>query len=592
MNRAFLRFRTLALAAALVAVALLSRAAAAGGVALSGAAMDDYLTRLSRFGASGAVLVIRDGQVAYQKGFGWADRARRRPMTPETGVDIASMSKDLTAVAVLQQEERGRLKLSDSLATYFEEAPADKRGITIEQLLTHRSGLPAYFVEGNDFTPLTRAQACDSIFRATLEFQPGTDEGYSDAGYVLLAILLERITGVSLEVLLERDQFRPAGLRHTFSYGTPALRMAPRIAHGYTESRDAGSPTGYVQGPDYWVVKGAGGIVSTVADLARWEVALRSGRLLGPRALARLLGAGPGDSTALAGLPEELPGGRRGWIRTGSQDFGFSAGAIRYVESGTLAVVALNRQPEGMDIAFPRTRLLMDLDGFVAGAVPPLPPAGSDRAGSIPPGDYAFPDGSRLRVTRDDEGNLIVPDGPLAVELLSYPTDTGEREARLALAPRAADLLARLCADEPEPLRQALARPSERIEAYLRKVACGDSSARIRAVGSVPHWWGRSTSRAPATLMEVGGPAGITRLRFEWVGDRIGAVGGGGITAPVVRFIAGRGPAGFVGYHLGIGAETRLNWNPAPADRDRIVVMATDGQAFVATRVTAERHRP
>lgn len=592
MHRALHRFRSPALAAALMAVVFVSRAAAAGGVALPRAAMDDYLTRLSRFGASGAVLVLRDGQVAYVKGFGWADRERKVRMTAETGVDVASMSKDLTAVAVLQQEERGRLRLTDSLATYFENVPLDKRGITIEQLLTHRSGLPAYFVTGNDFTPLTRAQACDSIFQATLEFQPGTDEGYSDAGYVLLAILLERLSGVSLEDLLERDQFRPAGLHHTFSYGTPELRKARRVAHGYTDSRDAGSPAAYVEGPDYWVVKGAGGIVSTVADIARWEAALRSGRLLGPRALALLLGAGPADSTALAGPPEELPGGRRGWIRTGSQDFGFSAGAIRYVEDGTIAVVALNRQPEGMDIAFLRTRLLMDLHGFVAGAVPPLPPAGSDRAGSIPPGTYAFPEGSSLRVTRDAEGNLIVPDGPLAVELLSYPTDTEGRVERLALAPRAADLLARLCADDPEPLRQALARPSERIEAYLRKVACGDSSARIRAVGSVPHWWGRTTGRAPATLMEVSGSAGTSRLRFEWAGDRIGAVGGGGITPPVVRFIAGRGPAEFVGYHLGIGAGTRLIWNPAPGARDRIVVISTGGQEFVATRVVGGGPRP
>ena len=121
-------------------------------------------------------------------------------MTARTGADIASMSKDVTTVAVLQQVEKGSLQLEDSLARFFPAAPLAKHAITIRQLLTDRSGLPQYFVQGGDFHRLTRAQALDSIFARPLEFAPGTGEEYSDAGFVLLAAILEQRTGESIEV--------------------------------------------------------------------------------------------------------------------------------------------------------------------------------------------------------------------------------------------------------------------------------------------------------------------------------------------------------------------------------------------------------
>lgn len=587
MNCIARSFSHITAACVLVLSPLASQAPSRSAVPLPTAAMDNYLTRLSRFGASGAALVMRNGQVVYQKGFGWADRTRRIPMSAETGVDIASMSKDLTAIAILQLEERGLLKRSDSLAKYFDAVPADKRAITIEQLLKHRSGLPSYFVEGNDFTLLTRQQALDSIFNKKLEFAPGTEEGYSDAGYVLLAILLERRTGTTLEAFLAQEQFRPAGLSRTFSYGTAALRSAKGIAHGYTDTTDAGSAASYVPGPNYWVVKGAGGIISTVTDIAKWEAALRSGKFIGSRSLATLLGRDASDTTGLAGPPQPLPSGKRGWIRTGSQDFGFSAGAIRYVDDSTIAVIALNRQPEEMDIAFLRTRLLMALDGFISGAIPTTPPDGRPIPVTVARmvGTYTLPDGSSIRVTRDAESLVIIPNGPLAVELLSYSTDTVGRAERLALASQATNILAKLCQGDLAPLRQALARPSERIEGFLKSTACGDPATRVRVIGSVPHWWGRTTSSAPATLLEITTPTKTTRIRFEWEGGHINAVGGGGIVAPVVRFVATRVPTEFVGYHLGIGAPVTALWNARLSEQDQIVFPSAGNQKFVASRV-------
>jgi len=555
-------------------------------VALPTAAMDTFFARLGRFGASGAVLVAKDGRVVYRTGFGWADRDRQIPMSTTMGVDIASMSKDVTAVAILQLVERGLLRTTDSLAAHFDSVPPDKRAITVEQLLTHRSGLPQYFVDTSDFARLTRAQALKAILAAKLEFVPGTGEEYSDAGYVLLAILLERRTGLTLESWLQREQFGPAKMTRTFSYGSPALRAALDVAHGYLGEKDAGSPSSYVADADYWVVKGAGGIVSTVEDIAVWEAALHSGKLVSAQTLRALLGPGGSDTTAgLAGAPESLPSGKRGWIRTGAQDFGFAAGAIRYADDRTVVVVALNRQPEAMDISYPRIRLLMQLDGFVAGVSPVMPPNGHmvPRTLSTIAGTYMFRDSSTVRIALGVDGMVAEPDGPLAVELFTYSADTAGRAHRLALAGKSTVLLARFCRGDVAALRETLTRPSERIDAYLKKTVCADSTATIRAIGSVPRWWTRMPSQSPATLIEIKTAARTARMRFEWEGDRISAVGGGGIVAPVIRVLATSVPNEFVGYHLGVAAPINLSW--AASDRDRIVLGGAGAERFVARRI-------
>lgn len=574
------------------ASALSAQATTPRTVALQNSAMDTYLLRLANFGGSGAVMVMRSGRVLYARGFGWADRARRIPMTVETGVDIASMSKDLTAIAILQLEERGLLKRSDSLGKHFDKTPADKREITIEQLITHRSGLPAFFVAGNDFKRLTREQALDSIMATRLEFVPGTGEEYSDAGYVLLAILLEQRTGKSVEAFLEHEQFVPAGLTGTYSYGAEALRGSENIAHGYLGARDAGSAATYVANSDYWVVKGAGGIVSTVLDIARWESALRGRKFIGANSLAVLLGKGDGYSSALAGAPDKFPSGRSGWVRTGAQDFGFAAGAIRYADDSTVVVIALNRQPDDMDISYARNRLLVVMDGFVSGAPPTVPPAGISVPATVSAiaGTYVLPDGSRIMVTRDEQNILVAPDGPLAVELFAYPSDTVGRARRLALSKRVTDILGQLCNGISSPLREAMVRQSERIETFLKSAACGDSTRRVRAIGTIPRWWSQTPTDAPATLVEIASSADTTRIRFEWNGDRIAAVGGGAIVAPVVRFVATRVPTEFAGYHVGIAAPVRLGWGQGAFERDRIV-LGSGKTSVIAHRLAASPAR-
>ncbi len=551
--------------------------------------MDAYFSGLGAYGLSGAVLLMQHGRVVYEAGFGLADRARRVPMTPTTGVDIASMSKDLTAVAVLRLVERGLLTLGDSVSQYLDAVPAEKRGITVAQLLTHRSGLPAYFVEGNDFQTLTRGQALTAILAAQLAFPPGTGSEYSDAGYVLLAILLEQRTGLTLEALLRRDQFAPARLAGTYSYGTPELRAAAAIAHGYVNESDAGSAAAYVHDADYWVVKGAGGIVSTVKDIALWEAALLDGTLLTPASVATLLGASQaGAAAGLAGPPAPLPSGRRGWTRTGAQDFGFAAGVIRYADDSTVAIVAVNRQPDSLDISYLRTRLLMTLDAFVAGAGPEAPPRGRPvpaRIAAALAGTYALEDGSTMRIAAGTDGLRLMPDGPLAVDLLAFGPDTSGRAGRLALAARTTAVLSRLCLGDPAPMRATLLRPSARLETFLRNAACPDSTATLHVIGSVPRFWGTVPSRSPASLVAITTATKRTRFRLEWDGERISAVGGSGISAPVVALLASAARDEFVAWDVHTGTTVRITATNRAGVIDSVTIRTAEGDQHLARRV-------
>lgn len=552
--------RILGVGSCLILVTALHQPCAAQRATAPTATMDEYFTRLALFGGSGAVVATRDGRTIYRRGFGSANEATNTPMTAAMGVDIASMTKDLTVIAILQLVERGKLRLADSLYALLDSVPAEKRDITIEQLLGHRSGLPSYFVEGNDFTPLTRAEALHAILGATLLFAPGEGSEYSDAGFVLLAIILERITGQPLEEWFLREQYRRAGLRNTDAYGSAGLRRRTDLAHGYVGSSDEGTPARYVQDGDYWVVKGAGGVVSTVDDIAAWEFALRTGRFLSPSSLQRWLAASDtmefGSSSAL----EPLPSGRKAWVRTGAQDFGFAAGAIRYQADTTIVAVAVNRQPEGMDVSRVRNRLLTDMDAFVFGTPPAMPPSGRPLgvSDSLAAGVFVLADSSTLRVERQGDHLLVTPDGPLSVELLSFPIDTAGRAHRLALAVRTVTLLKRLCLGDPSLLQEAMARASERIEKALTDAACADSATRIRAIGSVPRWWTQPANDAPATLVEFTTSGRTRRMRFEWEGDRLAAVGGGAIEAPVTWFLATPTPHEYIGFNLGIRAPVRL----------------------------------
>ena len=197
-------------------VAAMSRAAAqvpdktdpVGREAL-GATIDTFLTRAAAYGLSGAVVVARDGDVVLRKGYGSADRARGALVTSETPFFIGSLAKQFTAAATLRLAADGRLTLDDTLGAYFPEAPQEKRAITIRQLLAHTSGLP-YLPSAGLFGRGSRDSVMQEMLAEPLAFAPGSRYEYSTPGYILLAGVIERASGLTYEQYMRRCSIAPA----------------------------------------------------------------------------------------------------------------------------------------------------------------------------------------------------------------------------------------------------------------------------------------------------------------------------------------------------------------------------------------------
>src|SRR5574338_724703 len=156
----------------------------------TGATLDDYLDRMSRLGWSGSALVARHDTVLLAKGYGLVDRSAGRAVTDSTVFSLGSITKQFTAAAILKLEQEGRLRTADSIGRYLPDVPSDKRGITIHQLLTHTAGLREDY-GASDFEPVERAEYIGRVMRTALVTPPGAAYRYSNAGYSLLAAVVE-----------------------------------------------------------------------------------------------------------------------------------------------------------------------------------------------------------------------------------------------------------------------------------------------------------------------------------------------------------------------------------------------------------------
>src|SRR5258707_12078061 len=243
-----------------------------------GTSLDRYLKALVGYGYSGAVLVAKHGEVVLNQGYGLADRDQKAPFTPDTLFDIASISKQFTAAAILKLEMQGRLKVEDKLVRFFPSAPPDKAGITLHQLMTHTSGLPDSI--GDEYDVMTRDDFLKGVFATPLVHLPGGHFTYSDAGYALLAAVVEVVSGRSLGDFLHDQIFEPAGMRHTGL--KPTAEDRARLARGRSMQGDWGTSLDHPYAPDgpWWNLRGNGGVLTTTGDLYLWDRALQGDAVL------------------------------------------------------------------------------------------------------------------------------------------------------------------------------------------------------------------------------------------------------------------------------------------------------------------------
>ncbi len=235
----------------------------------------------------GVVLVVRNDSILFSKGYGLANDKLSLPNTPQTVFRLASLTKQFTAAAILQLQERGKLKVQDRLCQYLENCPAAWKEITIHQLLTHSAGLfnhtklPDLAIVSQK--PHTVEQLIAEFRDKDLDFAPGTKFSYSNSGYLLLGHIIEKVSGKPYEAYVQENIFRPLKMKNS----------------GYEKEGDGvrNRAQGYVKGPSGFEEArylhmsfpfSAGGLYSTAEDLQRWNKALYSGKLLSPQSVVTM----------------------------------------------------------------------------------------------------------------------------------------------------------------------------------------------------------------------------------------------------------------------------------------------------------------
>lgn len=245
--------------------------------------IETYINEIEKVGFNGTVLVELNGEKMISKGYGFRNTNQKLKNTPDTIFDIGSITKQFTAAAILKLEMQGKLSTDDKITKYFENVPKDKSEITIHQLLRHSSGLPS--VVGGDFDRISQSEFVEKVFSAPLKFESGTRFSYSNVGYSLLAMIIEKVSGASYEQFSYENLWKPAKMEST-GYTRPNFDNN-LIATGYSETGEVwGKPNEQAWDGDapYWHLKGNGGILSTVEDLYKWHLALSSDGILSKEA--------------------------------------------------------------------------------------------------------------------------------------------------------------------------------------------------------------------------------------------------------------------------------------------------------------------
>jgi CubicO group peptidase (beta-lactamase class C family) len=272
----------------------------------------DSLASAGQF--SGVAVLAKNGVPVFQRATGMADRERGIANNPETAFNLGSINKAFTQIVILQLRASGKLDLDSTLAKYWPDYPNKEvaHRITIRQLLRHSSG-----IGGNIFDPPAGGKRNDIralrdflplFVNQPLQFEPGTRNAYSNAGYVVLGLLIERLSGEDYYTYVREHIFQPAGMTRTGSFFVESL--PPNTAIGYTRG-DEDAPSSVPLRPNTRDLPGrgssAGGGYSTAQDLLRFLQALREQRI--QNGLPAGLGIAGGSGGINAIVEGDLPGG-------------------------------------------------------------------------------------------------------------------------------------------------------------------------------------------------------------------------------------------------------------------------------------------
>ena len=223
-------------------------------------------------GVTGDVLLERNGKVVLKAGYGWANREKKIPFTTASIAQIGSITKQFSAMALIGLWHDGRIDFSKPVKTYLPEIAEPVASLSLDQILTHRSGMPEYC--GDDFDKLSKAELQSKCAATPLAFAPGSKFQYSNPGYSIIAAIDEQVSGQPIDAYLKKRFFAPLGMRDT-GYEFPGVPLE-RFAVGYLNGKSQGVISDEMKKlhGDAWNIIGNGGIQASTDDMYRWYRAL------------------------------------------------------------------------------------------------------------------------------------------------------------------------------------------------------------------------------------------------------------------------------------------------------------------------------
>ncbi len=405
-----------------------------------------YLEACEFFGWSGVAIVRHKGRIILHEGFGFSDRAAERPNDQETVFEIASITKPITAAAILTLVEDGSVDLDTSISEYLPDVPKDKVGITVRHLLNHTSGMSrSTGGAGSDIHAAVKSNLSDPTSR-----EPGAAHEYWNGGYALLSAIVELQSGMDYTDFCRERLFAPAKLQHTgftgdelwtpeqqavATQGSKALRRASE--HPYGDTYD-------------YRYRGMGGIVTSAEELLALGSAILGGKMLKKSTIKEMLT--PGDGDYGLGWGVTLTGNGSTRVSHGGDVRGFHSQAMFYPDDRA-AIVLLSNVDE-----VPMWHLSWTIESmlFESSANYPVPPNAEGVATQLDAleGTFHLPTGGTIDVVAHDLGLELIPHGRDAALAIS---GTPASSATDALCNEALEILAAVREGRPAHIKARLA---------------------------------------------------------------------------------------------------------------------------------------
>jgi CubicO group peptidase (beta-lactamase class C family) len=327
--------------------------------------IDVYLRSLAKErNFSGALLIIKNGEKIFSKGYGWADIKKSEPITPSTLLSMGSITKLFTATAVMKLVEMGKLSLNDELNNFFSNVPADKAHITIHQLLTHSSGFHEFLKEdGGDYEKIEAIPFLHRAFSEDLAFSPGSKAIYTNVGYSILGIIIEQVSGMTYESFLKKHLFDLNQIKN-IGYHVDKTENA-NLAHGYINGKDWGTIPEHIKekgDQPYWNLKANGGLEASLNDMYHWANAFTNHTILTNESIERMFSPLQKEEgfDSFFGYGCNVGKSRRGTklIDNGGSNGIYFARLIRLPEEGVVFYLVTNESTTNANMVLPNVTQL------------------------------------------------------------------------------------------------------------------------------------------------------------------------------------------------------------------------------------------